>query len=289
MASSSNSSPPSSSKTRLLVPRVEAKKKIQAQINKGKQLLESEIRSTQELNEFKEGYSIWNDYNKELLTRLFDSDNILKEYSGTIAAASFNVRFPPSFNDRVKEKQEDVQEKLTRLKSIYEMLELYSEPDSETEYPKKPDVVERGNRVFLVHGHNNEAKETVARFLKKLKLDVVILQEQPDEGNTIIEKFEKHSLVDYAVVLLTYDDIGAMKKTQNDPKPRARQNVILELGFFMNKLGRSNVCVLREENVEIPSDISGVLYIPLDNYGNWKSILAREIEAAGIDVDMNMV
>jgi hypothetical protein len=90
-------------------------------------------------------------------------------------------------------------------------------------------------RVFVVHGHDNGAKETVARFLEKLGLKPVILHEQPNQGRTIIEKFEDHADADYAVVLFTPDDMGHPVGKPNESKPRARQNVLLELGFFMAK------------------------------------------------------
>lgn len=140
--------------------------------------------------------------------------------------------------------------------------------------------------VFIVHGHNEELKEKVARTLEKLKLNPIILHEQSDEGQTIIEKFEKNSNVDFAIVLLTYDDHGNTKSNEEKNK-RARQNVILELGYFIAKLGRSKVMPLYEKSVELPSDISGVLYTLIDDSENWKFRLVKELKAAGFNVDAN--
>jgi predicted nucleotide-binding protein len=140
--------------------------------------------------------------------------------------------------------------------------------------------------VFLVHGHDDAARETVARFIEKLGFNAIILHEQPNRGRTIIEKFEAHSAVGFAVVLLTPDDVGGSAKTK-DTQPRARQNVILELGFFCGALGRTRVCALHKGGVEIPSDFDGVVYVPLDDGGAWRLKLAREMKAAGLDVDMN--
>lgn len=144
-----------------------------------------------------------------------------------------------------------------------------------------------GSDIFIVHGHDEAAKESVARFVEKLGIEAIILHEQPNAGRTIIEKFEDHSNVGFAIVLLTPDDIGAPKDRTNETKPRARQNVILELGYFMGKLGRGRVCALYKEGVEIPSDYQGVLYIPMDSAGAWRMALAKEIKNAGIDVDLN--
>lgn len=87
-------------------------------------------------------------------------------------------------------------------------------------------------KVFLVHGHDNELKETVARFLEKIGLIPIILHEQASKGQTIIEKFEEHSNVSYAIVLMTPDDVGNLKSNKGKLNQRARQNVIFELGYF---------------------------------------------------------
>jgi predicted nucleotide-binding protein len=139
----------------------------------------------------------------------------------------------------------------------------------------------------VVHGWNEAAKEKVARFLEKIHLHPVILHEQPNRGRTIIEKFEDYSDVAFAVVLLTPDDMGGPENSSESQKPRARQNVILELGYFLGLLGRARVTALYEGKVEIPSDYSGVLFIPLDGAGAWKLELAKEMKVAGLVVDLN--
>lgn len=143
------------------------------------------------------------------------------------------------------------------------------------------------SRVFVIHGRDEAARETVARFLEKLGLEPVILHEQANKGRTIIEKFEDHADVGFAVVLLTPDDVGGLRGEQPKLNPRARQNVILELGFFLGKLGRQRVCPLVKGDVETPSDYDGVVYAKLDDAGSWKMELVRELKAADFDVDAN--
>ena len=143
-------------------------------------------------------------------------------------------------------------------------------------------------RVFIVHGHDDGLKETVARYLTKLQLNPVVLHEQPNQGKTIIEKFEHHADVDFAVVLFTPDDVGHPADRQDLSRSRARQNVVLELGFFMGALGRHRVCVLHAGDIELPSDYSGVLYLPLDAGGAWRFLLAKEMKASGMQVDLNL-
>lgn len=154
--------------------------------------------------------------------------------------------------------------------------------------PMRVNVREPTRQVFVVHGHDDGLKETVARFLSRLELLPVVLHEQPNQGRTIIEKFEQHANVDFAVVLFTPDDVGYPVGQPEKSRPRARQNVVLELGFFLGALGRQRVCVLHTGDIELPSDYSGVLFLPLDNGGAWRFMLAKEMKAGGIQVDLNL-
>ena len=185
----------------------------------------------------------------------------------------------------------NMQTRLEILDSLVELLESQANL-AETGSVKRPTSVANtdrvGNTVFLVHGHDEAIIHETARLLERFGLDLIILREQPNSGRTIIEKFVDYSDVGFAVVLLTGDDRGGVKSlASGEHKLRARQNVILELGFFLGKLGRSRVCALYEEGVEIPSDYGGVLFLPLDRAGAWRLALARELKAAGLDIDMN--
>jgi predicted nucleotide-binding protein len=147
---------------------------------------------------------------------------------------------------------------------IGEVQEYWPESDNACAPPSEQRIA-MSNRVFIVHGHNVAFRESVARFVDQLGLNAVILHEQPNKGRTIIEKFVDYSDVGFAVVILTADDRGG--RATDNPEThltRARQNVILELGFFLGRLGRERVCALYEEGVEIPSDYDGVLFVPLD-------------------------
>nr|WP_299385468.1 nucleotide-binding protein [Allomuricauda sp.] len=144
-------------------------------------------------------------------------------------------------------------------------------------------------KVFIVHGHDNELKETLARFLEKIDLEPVILHEQVNRGLTIIEKFEANSDVQFAIVLMTPDDVGNSKANADNLNARARQNVILELGYFMGKLGRNKVCALIKGNVERPSDYDGVVYIAVDNSDGWKLLLAKELKQSKLNFDGNKI
>jgi predicted nucleotide-binding protein len=155
---------------------------------------------------------------------------------------------------------------------------------------KNMSLVEKPPEVFLVHGRNEGVRESVARFLEGFGIRPIILHEQANEGRTVIEKVIDHSNVPFAVVLLTADDVGRLAADANSrSRPRARQNVLFELGFFIGKLGRRNVCALYQCSVDIPSDYHGVLFIEFDEQGAWRLALARELKAAGMNVDLNRV
>jgi Predicted nucleotide-binding protein containing TIR-like domain len=138
-------------------------------------------------------------------------------------------------------------------------------------------------KVFVVHGHDDALKESTARFLERIGLSAIILHEQANAGRTIIEKLEAFSSTGFAVVLLSPDDPVGQRES---PTFRARQNVVLELGYFIGLLGRHRVCALYKPAVELPSDLHGVLYVPVDEAGGWRTKLAQELVEAGYSIHL---
>lgn len=142
-------------------------------------------------------------------------------------------------------------------------------------------------KVFIVHGHDSSAKNEMARTIEHLGYKAIILHEQADGGDTIIEKIEKYSNVEFAVVLYTECDLGCDINKKDELRPRARQNVVFEHGYLIGKLGRNNVCSFVKGNVETPGDISGVVYITMDDNSGWKIKLAQNMKESGLIIDMN--
>lgn len=178
--------------------------------------------------------------------------------------------------------------KVSRLHGLVELLETNVALQDGIQI-KEEQRVPTGRRVFLVHGHDDGLLHEVARYLEKLQIEPVILREQPSSGRTIIEKFVDYADVSYAVILLTPDDRGGVSNAPLEKQhPRARQNVILELGYFLGKLSRSRVTALHLGDVEIPSDYSGIAFVTVDDRGAWRLELAREIRASGLSIDMNL-
>ena len=147
------------------------------------------------------------------------------------------------------------------------------------------------NRVFVVHGHDSELKTDVERFLREIGLEPVVLHRQPDEGATIIEKFEKHADVGFAFVLLTPDEVAytvdqeSVPEDQRATERRARPNVIFEFGYFVGQLGRPRVCCLHKGDVTVPSDLDGLVYKKIGDSVDEQGIsIIRELKAAGYSV-----
>jgi predicted nucleotide-binding protein len=138
----------------------------------------------------------------------------------------------------------------------------------------------RRTRIFVTHGHDDALRGQVVELLEAVDLDPVVLQDQLNGGRTVIEKFEGNAGVGAAVVLLTGDDRGG--KAGEEAKPRARQNVLLEAGFFLGKLGRERVVLLHDGKAEIPSDLSGILHVRTSD--NWKIGLLRELKGMGVPI-----
>lgn len=228
------------------------------------------------------------------LVDVFGTDTIEYEryHMLTLDRTSYNLMQGTSLGEIREGYQRGIAEARSGLETVISLFEETIEDSGETppggSPVARPPAVAVGPKVFLVHGHDESALHLTARFIEGLGLDPVILHEQPNEGRTIIEKFVDYADVGFAVVLLTPDDQGApMSAPSEDLQPRARQNVILELGYFLGKLGRSRVCALYCGGVEIPSDYKGVIFLPLDDSGGWRLTLARELKAAGFAVDMN--
>lgn len=253
----------------LLISRDEAKSKLQERIQKGFEIKQSQITSREELDTANNEYSKWSSFNTELLKRIFTTDELSEEYSRWISIGALTMH-EPSLGEKISDLYKDIDREIHRIDSIIERLELIplrssSSPEITTEV-NLPHAQSKTKKVFIVHGHDEVAKTSLEVFLHEIGLEPVVLHRQADEGLTVIEKFEKHSDVGYAFILLTPDEITYIKseqiKADNDREKefRARPNVIFEFGYFVGKLGRSRVCCLYTGGVSLPSDVGGMIY-----------------------------
>ena len=172
------------------------------------------------------------------------------------------------------EKRKKVGDREALIDQLWSAIEALPEPEPQPD-PKRPS--KRDAVIAMLRRPEGATVDEVASAF----------HERANEGRTVIEKVEAHGDVGFAIVLLTPDDEGSLKG--GTPAPRARQNVLLELGYFIGRLGRNRVCALKRGDLEIPSDFGGVVYEPFDAAGAWKQKLGRELEAVGYEIDWNKV
>lgn len=256
------------------------------------------------LQDFDEIWGQWQSWEEAALTALdamFDSKikgmtslltqgpkgNFSASSSMTILSTKFKGLKSLSCEERmnlIAELKEEVREKTRKLTSIKGSLGDYS--DKSDESPCGGDL---GDKIFIVHGRNEARKLEVQRFIENLtSREAVVLADVPGRSQNLLEKLTTYvNESAFVVVIITGDDEGYLKSEPGKVAPRARQNVIFELGFCIAKLGRERVAVLHEEGVDIPSDFAGVVYTSLS--GDWKIPLAREMKDFGIQVDLNNI
>lgn len=277
----------------LLVPRSDAEALIDRQQTAGRhhEAAASDVRTAEAAFEWNRGYKRWRELTAEALRTIYSTEPPVKEFE----SASRPIRLIS--DNEVGDFRRGVTaigEALSKLQSLKDRLEFVSVASGVADAGAGSDALSPANahaaKVFIVHGRDERLKAQVARVLERAGSDheVLILHEQPSQGRTTIEKFEDYATsADHAVVLLTADDVGGLNEGEVELKPRARQNVVLELGFFVGHLGRSHVTVLYEEGVELPSDYLGVLYVPVDAPGAWQFAMVKELRAAGLSYDLN--
>jgi predicted nucleotide-binding protein len=282
----------------LLVPRSQMDQELEGPITQGQEFLENIAALETNLRSYRSvradfealcaDFYIWEEYNEQLLRSRFSTGKLADGYRIFGFGGGFDsYQESDTYQEAFTLLERDVNGQMRKLRSIREQLGLYKSvalPDTH-DGSVSPHI---GDKIFIVHGHDGDTKLQVAEFVERVTGErPVILHEQADSGRTIIEKFEKHaSEAGFAIILLTADDEGKAKGA-NQLNPRARQNVVLEFGYFMAKLGRGRVVALHEAGVELPSDVTGVLYKSLA--GNWHTELARELKAADIEIDFSRI
>jgi len=230
------------------------------------------------LNKFTQEFYNWVNNVTFFLSLNFDR-SYLSEFHSLISINSDNNNQNIIYNLK-----NEIFNKISVLNAIKENF-VYIEKKNNSPEKKSINNI-KSNKIFIVHGRDDGAKEATARFIEKLDLQPVILSEQPNFCYTVMEKFEKHAdESDFAIVLFTPDDIGGLQ-SEEEQKNRARQNVIFELGYFLGKFGRDKVCLLYKGDTEIPSDIQGVTYISMDK-ADWKIGLCQSLKSVGFNVDAN--
>ena len=240
-------------------------------------------RQINKLNDNTFKYNIWLEETKNLMEKVFsnfENKKLQLREAVNQPGAAFNGL-------NIKELKQAWKEILEGY--IYE-IDLESDNSSKNETKHIENTNQKGTdkqQVFIVHGHDEAAKTKTARFIEKLGLKPIILHEQASGSKTVIEKIEAYSNVDFGIVIYTPCDTGAKKEDDLKLKNRARQNVVFEHGFLIGKIGRENVCALVKDDIETPNDISGVVYVKMDEDEAWQLKVAKELRNVGYNIDMN--
>lgn len=282
---------PSPPVLQLTQPRVAVRGQLDAQHRLGESLLKIEIVDKQTLEDAIAARSRWIKFVTELLKQLFTNTSLADEFrrrsiEGSVLATTRMLHeATAAFNGDIRKRLLTLQSIIDRVTIIPQNLGVQwnAERDAPALRSPMPARSRNGRDVFVVHGSNETMRSAVCMLLSSVGLNPIVLHEQANRGRTLIEKFEAHSDVSFAIVLLTADDVGARKTEEGSLRLRARQNVVLELGYFIAKIGRERVCALYEDGVEIPSDINGFLYVPLKP--GWHTEVIRELQAARIEID----
>lgn len=225
-------------------------------------------------------FTAWEISAKRLLNKLFGKDGIEMSTFLEISFYTPLYSFEASDAEQHRAAVESCHEGLRQARAIFKT--YLDELSEEMHLPVNSQVVNY-EKIFIVHGHDGELREKVARIIENQGIEAVILSEKANKGRTIIEKFESYSDVSGAICLYTADDISGSKKADSSA-PRARQNVVFETGYFIGKLGRDHIVILADHGVEMPSDLSGVVYT---NTANWQIDLLKELKAMGYEIDFN--
>lgn len=230
------------------------------------------------------------------LTNIFDKDNKYLSNFTSLDYFSPTFVFVTGFDNTASKNQEnnqayhkDLIQAKTIIESAIEEVEEWKDNNTigTTALTQTPQSLD-SNKIFIVHGHDELAISQVCEVLIKLKLEPIILKEEASKSNTIIEKIERlSSEVGFGIVLYTACDIGG--KNSDSLQPRARQNVLLEHGFLMAKLGRENTLALKKGNVETPSDVQGLVYTTMDEHKAWQYKLVDELKASGYSVSKDSI
>lgn len=273
----------STTRIHLVKPRDEVESAINATIEKGIAIRDRRITTREEWEDAKGKLAYWRNATAEYLRSAFDSPSIADNFEKSRRLVT--VKTDPPLARQLEHFRTDINQQLNHLRGLLGRVGLMDVSDQSAVIVGSSQLTNTSDRkVFIVHGRDEGARDKLVAFLRKVGLDPIVLDEIPSAGRTIIEKFEQTaSTVGYAVVLLTPDDAGALKDA-GDQQDRARQNVIYELGYFAGKLGRGKVCLLQKGTIEIPSDLSGIVYVSLDK-GDWQQRLASELKVAGMAID----
>ncbi|WP_190394450.1 TIR domain-containing protein [Nocardiopsis quinghaiensis] len=265
---------------------------IRAQVQEAIEAGTALSKDTSDVTVFRTAFDTWDKRNEIVLESAFEKTGWLDSTPKDQYVSAIGLKFPLGTEGAeevtISGLASDMETKIARLQRVLDTLDVYEGPADDTSTDTE---VTGPATIFVVHGRATTPRLEVENLVRRAtRIEPVVLADQISGGAvTLIEKLEEHlgenSNATFAVIVMTGDDIGQLNEEGEELRPRARQNVVLELGYAMGTLGRRRVAILHQDGLELPSDIAGVAYYPLDTAGAWKTRLLGELKAAGITVD----
>jgi predicted nucleotide-binding protein len=276
--------PTSTGQSVLRIPQAEAETQLDEQIATGEELVSSPPTwpTLTEVDALEHRAKQWTDSNCAWLDKTLGGEAAVEYRTASAHHYGYGASRDPV--RKLISVRNAIESEISKLKSIRARLGMWA-PEADIVPANHIGQVSPDAPIFIVHGRDTLRAESVAHTVGTVTgRRTIILRDQPNMGRTLMEKFEQHAVeASYAIIVLTADDKGSLAD-EIDTRPRGRQNVIFEMGYFYGLIGRERVSVLLQPGIEKPSDMDGIVYITYDDNGAWKTGLFRELQNAGIDI-----
>jgi len=265
---------------KLAIPYHEAAEEIREMIEKGRVLQNADFEFEKDLEHSKIEYYSWTKKNEEHLLRIFATDYEAKKYKEHFTLI---LKRKTYLSDMVKDYRELLASKVKHLEAIVNRLNIVTDIDFDIHSDEVFEFTTDASTVLVVHG-SKKIRDSVVKVLKENKMEEIILKDK----KTIVDDLKQHENASHAIFIVSNEDVGAPKTKKNNLKPRAGQDVILELGYIMGKIGSEKLTVLHEKNLELPTGLKEVSSLKLTGK-SWQKKLGTELQKIGDHISPEIV
>lgn len=270
--------------TELLYFKTKFNKVLDERIELGEELYNRPVETQTDLKRNKDEYYSWSKYNSEYLKKAFNKEQneYRKSYDDTDSFFFGSIGLRKSPLQDLKSLKDKINHKVNILKQIRSKTEFMERNVLKSSLFKKQELETNKTQIFIVVGQDLEAKDKTISFIENLGLEAIVLE----DTTLLLEKIKAYPNAKFGIVLYTANPTQEKKLANSNAIQKAQQNKILEHCFLMVKIGKNNVCALVSENVDMPNDISGAVYISMDESDQWCNSLIKELKKAGYPINM---
>ena len=270
--------------TELLYFKTKFNKVLDERIELGEELYNRPVETQTDLKRNKDEYYSWSKYNSEYLKKAFNKEQneYRKSYDDTDSFFFGSIGLRKSPLQDLKSLKDKINHKVNILKQIRSKTEFMERNVLKSSLFKKQELETNKTQIFIVVGQDLEAKDKTISFIENLGLEAIVLE----DTTLLLEKIKAYPNAKFGIVLYTANPTQEKKLANSNTIQKAQQNKILEHCFLMVKIGKNNVCALVSENVDMPNDISGAVYISMDESDQWCNSLIKELKKAGYPINM---